>query len=170
VKSWRTTGALIALSFCAFPCCLAFADNSILQHVDQDAESSILVSDFLDSHLVERYSLVIIDVQKLHKTIAEFNQPDRDKTCCILDFLVLPDIEIALHTYQVESERLKPWHWTGIDSLSGNESVIALLIINVGDRVTGSFDGLGNRIRIEPLDRSGTHIIWESKSIKQRID
>jgi hypothetical protein len=90
--------------------------------------------------------------------------------CCVLYFLVFPDVEVALHTYRVNAEWLKPWHWTGIDSVSGDESVIASLTINFGDRVTGSFSGLGGRIRIEPLDRRGTHIIWESEPFEKRID
>ena len=155
---------------CALPCCFAFASSSILQHIDQDTEMSDLVSAFLKSHRIKRYGIVIVDVQTLRETITEFEQPGREATCCVLYFLVFPDVEVALHTYRVNAEWLKPWHWTGIDSVSGDESVIASLTINFGDRVTGSFSGLGGRIRIEPLDRRGTHIIWESEPFEKRID
>ena len=167
---WRTSGALIALSFCALPCSYVFADDSIFQHIVEDAEATALVSDFLRSHRVERYSVVYVDVQTLRETITEFEQPSRNESCCILKYQVFPDLEVVLHTYRVNAEYLKPWNWTGIDSVNGDESVVASLTINFGDRITGSFIGLGGRIRIEPLDRHGTHIIWESESFEKRID
>jgi hypothetical protein len=88
----------------------------------------------------------------------------------MLKFQVFHDVEVALHTYRVHAESLEPWRWSGIDSLGGDESVIASLTINFGDTVTGNFNGLGGRIRIEPLDRHGTHIIWESEPFEKRID
>ena len=170
MKSWRTTGTLFALSVCAWPCCLACADDSILQHISEDPESSALVSDFRQSHRVKRYAIVIVDVQSLRETIAEFEQPGREETCCTLFFQVFPDVGVALHTYRVSAEYLKPWYWAGIDSVNGDESVIASLTIDFGERIIGSFNGLGGRIRIEPLDGRGTHIIWELEPFEQRID
>lgn len=152
------------------PYCAALADSSILRHIDQDPEISDFVSTFLESHRVKRYGVVLVDVQSLRETISAFEQPGQESTCCKLKFQIFPDIEIALHTYRVHAESLEPWHWTGIDSLAGDGSVIASLTINFGDRVTGSFNGLGGRIRIEPLDRHGTHIIWESESFERAID
>ena len=98
---WRISAGLIALSICALPIHFAFAEESILQHIDEDAGTSALVSDFLKSHRVKRYGIVIVDVQSLRETITAFEQPSRQETCCVLNFKLFPDVEIALHTYQV---------------------------------------------------------------------
>lgn len=169
MKSKPASKTLIALCFCVLPF-LALADGSILHHIDEDTESSHLVSEFLRSHRVKRYSIVNVDVKTLRETITKFEQPGTVEACCILNFQVFRDVEVALHTYGVDAEHLEPWHWTGVDSINGDEAVIASLTIEFGDRVTGSFNGSGGRIRIEPLDRRGTHIIWETEPFEKVID
>lgn len=170
MKAWRNTTVLVVLFLGAWPICFASAGDSIFQHIDPDAEMSNLVSAFLNSHRVKRYGIVTVDVQTIRETITEFEHPSREESCCVLHFQVLPDIEVALPTYRVNAEWLKPWHWIGVDFVTGVESPIASLTVDFGDRVTGRFYGLGGRIRIEPLDRRGTHIVWESEPFDRSID
>ncbi len=161
---------LVLLTICVWSNETAAADAGIFLPLDQSSESAGVLSNFLEAHPVKRYQLVSVDVQQLRKTISKFEQPVNLPSCCPLRFRLFDDLAISLYTYRVRAEWLEAWHWSGVDSVDGDTGVTALLTITIGDAVTGYFYGLGGRYKIEPLDRLGTHIVWQSKSINTRID
>ena len=152
---------VVALSCFAWPVCRAAAEDSIFRAFDHSSIGAEAVADFLESRQVKRYRVVTVRAKILREAISKFEQPGLDKTCCPVEFQLFPDLTIIMYTYAVRAEWLERWIWSGVDTVESAPSVTATLTVGFADTIAGSFYGPLGRIKIEPLNEHGIHVIWE---------
>ena len=142
----------------------------IFSDVPHDQVPIDMLAEFLSKHHVARHRVVHVNVELLRELVLSAHHDSKTGLTELLVFDFFADSSVELYTYSARAEHLRHWSWTGVDSLDGNESVVGSFSIGFSDSVTGTFVGHGKRTRLDPLNRKGIHIIWESIPFSRTID